>query len=415
MESSRPLNVRRACFWIVIVALCVRLAVIPFLISDQLSPERDHWRFGYEVGRIGRSIVEGRGFGNPLFANTGPTAWLMPVYPYIVAGVFKLFGVYTKTSAVVLLSLNALTAALTCLPIFFLARESFGEYVALWSGWLWAFFPYSIYFPEDRIWATWLATLLLCILFLLILRFEKNPPGLRGWIGFGALWGVSALADPMVLAPLVPLGLWLCWRLHRKKHPWFVRNVLAAIVFAAIVSPWFVRNYRVFHHFIPFRDSIGLELYIGNNGETFWWFAPLAGPWHNEAQWREYAQGELAYMYNRRREAEAFIRSHPATFIELSVRRAVYLWTGYWSLDRRYLHEFPFDSPNIPFCTALTIFAIAGLWHAFRRAGAAVATPYLLVLLFFRWFTMSRTLTTGIAVPLIRSAWSWPPMQSLRY
>jgi 4-amino-4-deoxy-L-arabinose transferase-like glycosyltransferase len=150
----------------VLTALAIRLVVMVFLLPEQLDPSRDHWHFGYETGRIARSIVEGRGFSSPLFAETGPTAWMSPVYPYIVAGVFKVFGVYTTASAVVLLSLNALTSALTCIPIFFIARRTFGERAAKWSGWGWAFFPYAVYFPVERIWETWLATLLLSLLFL---------------------------------------------------------------------------------------------------------------------------------------------------------------------------------------------------------------------------------------------------------
>ena len=87
---------------IVVIALALRLAAMAFLYPEQLNPERDHWQFGYETGRIARSIAEGKGFSSPLFEDTGPTAWITPVYPYLVAGIFKIFGVYTKTSALVL-------------------------------------------------------------------------------------------------------------------------------------------------------------------------------------------------------------------------------------------------------------------------------------------------------------------------
>ncbi len=109
--------------------------------------------------------MQGRGFGSPLFEDTGPTAWMTPVYPYLVAGVFKLFGTYTKLSAIVLFSLNAFMSALACVLVFLIARISFGDRVAKWSGWAWAFCPYAIYFPVERIWETWLATLLLCLIF----------------------------------------------------------------------------------------------------------------------------------------------------------------------------------------------------------------------------------------------------------
>src|SRR5208337_5429920 len=183
--------------FIVLVALAIRLVVMVFLLPEQLEPQRDHWHFGYEAGRIARSIVQGRGFSSPLFADTGPTAWMTPVYPYLVAGVFKLFGTYTKASAIVLLSLNALMSALACVLVFLIARVSFGDRVAKWSGWVWAFCPYAIYFPVERIWETWLATLLLCVLFLMTLNLgneeEHNHRGSRGgsWILFGVLWGVA--------------------------------------------------------------------------------------------------------------------------------------------------------------------------------------------------------------------------------
>src|SRR5260221_4123756 len=97
----------------VLVAFILRLAVIGFLYPEQLDPARDHWQFGYESGRIARSIVLGKGFSSPLFGDTGPTAWMTPAYPCLVALVFKAFGIYTETSALFLLSLNAIFSALT--------------------------------------------------------------------------------------------------------------------------------------------------------------------------------------------------------------------------------------------------------------------------------------------------------------
>lgn len=380
---SGSANVRRACLLMVIVALAVRLCVIPIFLPKRLNPERDHWRFAYETGRIAQSIDKGHGFGSPLFANTGPSAWMAPIYPYFVAGVFKIFGLYTKASALVLLSLNALISALTCVPIFLFARESFGNRVALWSGWAWAFFPYAIYFPVDRIWDTWLATLLLSVLFLMALRLRNSSRTLP-WIYYGALWGVAGLTDPSVLSVLPALGIWVCYRRHKQGLRWFAPNVVAALVFIAVLSPWFVRNYRVFHQFIPIRDDLGLELHVGNNGDTSSWHPTMAGPWHNDAEWNEYMQrGELAYMADRKRQALAYIEQHPIWFVGVALRRVVYTWTGFWSFNRQYLADQPFDPPNIFFCTSLTILVLLGLRRAFRERGAATAMPYVIVFFFF--------------------------------
>ena len=384
VDSVDSRSLFRRLLPVVLVALAIRLVVMVFLLPEQLEPQRDHWHFGYETGRIARSIVEGKGFSSPLFADTGRTAWMTPVYPYIVAGVFKVFGVYTTASAVVLLSLNALTSALVCVVVFFIARIGFGERVAKWSGWAWAFCPYGIYFPVERIWETWLATLLLCLLFLISLKLE-NEDRVSRWAGFGALWGVAALTSPAMLAVLPFLAFWVIYRRQRLGKRWFVVNVVASVVFIAVIAPWFVRNYETFHRVIPFRDGMGLVLRLGTKGttKTAHWAHYELGPWHNDAEWNEFLQlGELGYMDHKKQQAVEAIRADPGQFAWDSFRRVVFIWTGYWSLDRAYLHEEPLDPPNILFCTTLTVLALIGLWRALR-ADFSGALPYALVLFSF--------------------------------
>jgi hypothetical protein len=386
--SDEPLSQRRLpspLISMVLVALVIRLVVMVFLLPEQLEPQRDHWHFGYETGRIARSIVQGRGFSSPLFEDTGPTAWMTPVYPYLVAGVFKIFGIYTKASAVVLLSLNAFMSALVCVLVFLIARVSFGERVAKWSGWAWAFCPYGIYFPVERIWETWLATLLLCLLFLITLNLEndhKFPDGIAFGL-WGLLWGLAGLTSPALLSVLPFLAGWVIYRRHRRSQRWFAANLVAAIAFVAIVSPWFIRNYEVFHRIIPFRDSMGLVLRLGTKGSTSYWGPYELGPWHNDREWNEFKRlGELGYMDKKKQQAVEFIRANPRWYVWTTMRRAFFLWTGYWSLDRAYLAEEPLDPPNILLCVTLTVLALLGLRRALRTDFSG-ALPYALVLFSF--------------------------------
>ena len=366
----------------VLVALAIRLVVMVFLLPEQLEPQRDHWHFGYEAGRIARSIVEGRGFSSPLFEDTGPTAWMTPVYPYLVAGVFKIFGVYTKSSAIVLLSMNALISALVCVLVFLIARVSFGDRVAKWSGWAWAFCPYAIYFPVERIWETWLATLLLCVLFLITLNLE-NENKFSNWAVFGVLWGLAALTSPALLSVLPFLAGWVIYRGHRRGQRWIGFNVAAAVAFIVVISPWFIRNYEVFHRVIPFRDNMGLVLRLGTKGTTSYWGPYELGPWHNDAEWNEFKQfGELGYFDKKKQQAFEFIRANSGWYAWATLRRVVFLWTGYWSLDRDYLKQEPLDPPNILFCTTLTVLALLGLLRAMRGDWSG-SLPYALVLFSF--------------------------------
>jgi hypothetical protein len=203
------------------------------------------------------------------------------------------------------------------------------------------------------------------------------------WIGFGVLTGIGDLIDPVVLSVIPLLVLWMCYRRLQKKQHWFVPALAAALACGATLAPWMIRNYRVFHTFVPLRDNFGLELYVGNNGNT-WHFAP--GGFHpssTDREMNEYVQiGELAYMKHKQAQAVALIKAHPGDFAELSLRRALYMWTNLWSFSRRYLEAEPFDPPNIFLCTALTVLALAGLRRAFER-GASSGMPYAIALFFF--------------------------------
>jgi 4-amino-4-deoxy-L-arabinose transferase-like glycosyltransferase len=271
---------------------------------------------------------------------------------------------------------------LTSVPVFFFARKSFGDRVAHLSAWAWAFFPYGVYFSVERIWSTWLSTLLLSILFLMALSMNGETR-IWGWIGFGALFGVTALTDPVVMSVLPFLLAWMSYRLIRQGANWVRPVGVALLALMVSVCPWFIRNYRVFHQFVPFRDTMGMELLIGNNGDTSHWRPAEIGPWHNIEDWEQFKQlGELAYMARDQRRAIAFITTHPGSFLLTTVRRIVYLWTGFWSFNPRYLAEEPLDVPNIFFSTALTLLTFLGLWRAFRDH-AIEAALYTAVLVSF--------------------------------
>ena len=166
-----------------LLALVVRAAVIPFLIGDQLDPARDHWAFGCEEGRIARSLANGEGFSSPLFARTGPTAWTTPVYPALLAGIFRIFGVFTLASAWAALLLNALFAALTVLPVYFLTRRFFGASAAFWAGLVWALHPYSIFISSSLIWDYTLDALLLALVLWATAALEATEGVAGCWPG----------------------------------------------------------------------------------------------------------------------------------------------------------------------------------------------------------------------------------------
>ena len=367
------------CLVLAAAALAIRLAVMPFLYQENLNPERDHWMFGHEQGRVARSIALDRGFANPLFGRTGPTAYPAPIYPYFMAAVFKIFGIYSRASAIVIVAVNCLFSAATVIPLYFYARRSFGRRTALLAGLLWVVFPYSIYWTILRIWDTWLSTLLLSILFLLALKLAGSD-ALAHWAGFGLLWGFMGLVNPVALAVLPGLGLWMTYSLHRQGKRWPLPAATAALCCVAVMAPWAVRNYAIFHTFIPVRDSVGLELYVGNDGNDMRPYDFQSGPWKNSAEWNRFRQmGEVVYFQDKGRTAEAFIKAHPAWFAWQSIRRFVNVWTDFWSLNRQVLADDPYSPLVALLCTLLSLVTLWGLWRSMRN-DAFGTIPYLIVL-----------------------------------
>jgi 4-amino-4-deoxy-L-arabinose transferase-like glycosyltransferase len=357
----------------VIAALALRLAVMGFVYTDRLDPARDHWTFGWETGRVARSIAAGQGFSSPYPEPTGPTALIPPAYTYLVAGVFKLFGIYSPSSALVMLTLNNLFSSLTCLPIFFIARRVFGLRAAVWAGWIWAFFPYALALANITVWDTTLTTLLLSLVVLATLSLERST-SVSAWLGYGALWGIAALTDPAVLSTLPFLGAWVWLRHRRRGENCTGVAVAASLVFLVAIAPWIWRSSRVYGRFVAFRGGVGLEVLVGNsdNSSTPSNFKVLPGDNPEEME-KVKRLGEPAYMAEKQREAMEVIARRPLRFAGLTLRRTLYTWTGLWDFPPRWSLDGA-GLPNALMYSFVSLLALAGLYRAIRdRRDGAIA------------------------------------------
>jgi 4-amino-4-deoxy-L-arabinose transferase-like glycosyltransferase len=363
IQEKQKAAARRRLPTIVLVALALRLAAIPFNNFENLM-DAAHIH-AWEQGNVARALVAGQGFGSP-FVSAQPSAIMPPVYPLIVAGFFRLFGVHSAQSILAVHAFDCLINSLACIPIFLLARRSFGERAAWWAAWAWAISPYGIYFSAAWAWGTHLLLLCLCWLLYLAQDLERSPR-LGLWAGFGLLAGFAGLTEPSILV-VVPFLLALAaWRLARAGHRWLLPGAVASLTLAAVLSPWLIRDALVFHRFIPVRDSMGLELWMGNNGSNLHWTSDDLHPLHDAQELTAYNAGELAYMDHKAAQAKTYIKDHPGWYAWMCARRAVYLWTGYWSIDPRYLAQEPADPENVPFATCLTLLGTLGLFLAWRE------------------------------------------------
>ena len=323
------------------VAFLVRLIYITLAHSYRFHPLMDHFEFGWEAGRVGRSLALGRGFADPFVpSGTGPTAWLPPLYPMMIGAVFRVFGIYTPVSGWVLLAINSLFGAATVPAIYEMAMRCFGggEYsqrgrkIALWSAWIWALYPATMQYSVRWIWETSLTTFLVAWVLVVTLRLrgiaeiERGTAGgeWRLWVCFGLLWGLIGLsnATPLLLLPVCVV--WVVAGVRGRRRA-LAGAVLAGLVFAACLAPWTWRNWQVFHAFVPIRSNFGAELWVHNGPEDNGF--PRGIVVFSQPELRSYAgMGEIAYVRERGEWAKEYIRSHPGRFLRLTLERVDWFW-----------------------------------------------------------------------------------------
>jgi hypothetical protein len=314
---------------IVVVALGARLGFawnqerkIPREVIGTVS-------FENEAGNIAYSLVTGKGFSSPFRRETGPTAWLTPVYPLLVAGVFRVLGIFTARSFFAVVLLNALFSSGACIPIFYSGKKIGGLGVASGAAWLWALFPNAVMMPFEWVWDTCLAALLGAVVLWATLELADSPQRLRNWCGYGLLWGFILMTNPS-LGSLLPFLLgWAAYRGKRTAMLSLAKPALAAAIAILCCVPWTARNYAVFHKFVPLRSNFPLELYIGNNNNyathQFVWPPKITKERETLLYFRI---GETAFMEEEERKGMEFIRSHPGIAVELIGERFVAFWTG---------------------------------------------------------------------------------------
>ena len=360
--SPRP-ALPRFFLWLLPLSLGLQVTAIGAFHQYRTRPGDGNFEFGWEMGRVGRSIALGQGFSSPYDGNTGPTAWEPPLYPYLMGGVFKIFGIYSRASAWVLLSINSLFATLTCVPIFLIARRTFGERIAEWSAGTWALCPYVWYWSVHWIWDTTFTPFVLACLFLVALKLQEWP-GWRGWVLFGTLYGVGALANPTMLAFLPFCGLWIWRQRYRRALSSFGGVALASFVFFLVLSPWLVRNYEVFGRFVFLRDDFGLQIRLGNGPYADGMIMAYLQPNLNHLELEKFQQmGELAYADTCKRTTFDWIHAHPARFAVISLKRFFYYWNG---VPRATSSLAPVDFRTSAFL-ATSALALWGLGRALRQ------------------------------------------------
>jgi hypothetical protein len=434
-EKKSSFRAPWSIFW---VGFLLRVAYITLAHTYHIRLSEDHLQFGWEMGRIAHALVTGFGYADPFTGHSGPTAWVPPLYPLLLAGVFKIFGVYTAQSAWVILTINSIFSAATAPLIYEIATRCFqktgqAREIALWSAWLWALYPAAMQYAVHWVWDMALTAFLFSAVIVLALRVrsigedhpEPNPQSALRWSLFGLFWGMIALLNSTILLFLPVCGIWMLLGVAKEKGalgPAIGRSILAAIIFLACLIPWMVRNENVFHAFIPIRGNLGAELHDSvldsYNGFTVGTRVPVCAVCPDYLEYK--SMGEYAYVQREGKLAREHIRTHKLRFFELALKRLYFYWVSVPKpVEKGVLNE-AFRVLNYSF---VSLAALLGLALALKQRipGANLfAWAFLLLPLTYYFVTVQarfrhplEPLMTILAVYLFRSATRSSPMTSV--
>ena len=312
------------------VAVLVRLAALVVLDTPGLAASGDPWRFGAEVVCLARSLVETGTYGDPWCHGTGPSSWLTPVYPGLVAVLMALFGGVTRATAVALYVIQALFSAATCVLLVGLGRRLGWPREGALAGWLLAFLPLSIWNAVQTVWDTTLVAFGVAGVFTLVLAAAGRP---RAVLVAGLAYGALLFLNPAPAAFLPAFALHLLFKAPSVRAG-LVHVALLAGAAIAVCLPWMARNATAIGSF-SLRPNFGVELRIGNHDQAHGHPVPfLYHPSHVPEELALYKElGEAAYGRENTARALAWIRGHPGRFAELTLHRMRIYWLGAWPPD----------------------------------------------------------------------------------
>lgn len=383
--SQRFITRRRAMIFIFLLALLVRLVFVHYLgrppVKDQL------WN-----DAVGWNLAQGHGFSARPGPPYTPGLYRSPGYPGFLAAVYALAGHSLKAAH----TAQAIVDSVTALFVFAIASAFFGPEVSLLAGFLYALYPYSSIFcviTTQDILLTFTVTLVLW----LVVRATHDTENWVGWVAVGVGLGFAALVKPfLILYAAVPAATLIVSTPWRKALKSFVLLSAASV---AVISPWAIRNYVVFHAFPPLAmgatgTNIGLLIREIKEGDRAILQEKAVAPSVSSDQYlREFVDGTelMAQESELARAALPELRRLWRQYLLLIASHIPLLWITRYAI---------FDRPFVAFAATIVSLlvllpGVLGMWllrTSWRRLMPLYAT-IILITLFYSPYTLEARYT----------------------
>lgn len=249
---------RRVLIVLMLLALALRVFAIIFLRAWENPSAMEH-------KSIAALLLQGHGFATNGWGIIETTSVQSPTYPWLLAGLFYLFGIDSHGAYAAAMGINALVATFTVWAIYRLAVViGATPRVALIAAGLFAVWPTQVYVVTN---AQAISLITACIVLVTLLFYKSMQTGKLGpWLGMSVLGCVGMITEPVLLPPMALTGLlvfiWPGVLTLRQRF----RNALVLLVAAlALMGPWTARNYLVHDRLMPIKSTFWVNVWKGNN------------------------------------------------------------------------------------------------------------------------------------------------------
>jgi 4-amino-4-deoxy-L-arabinose transferase-like glycosyltransferase len=233
---------------LLLVALLLRVAVVATTIDVPTTLD------SADFSRVGWSIAQGQGIPPSNRAPAGgPSAFRPPAYPAFLAAVYFVAGQEAPPAArFVETVLGTLTVALIGL----IALRIWGKRVSIIALGIAALAPPLVVMSTALISESLFVPLVLGAV-AAALQARRSLRPMRWAVLTGLLIGVAELTRTNAVVLLIPLGFALWAAVPMRRGRALLRPAAVVLTAVLVVLPWTIRNYTVFHTFIPVSTEVG--------------------------------------------------------------------------------------------------------------------------------------------------------------
>ncbi len=308
---------RHSSAWItgvLIIALGVRLTYNIWWVGIHDPPVSD----ALDYHNLGIGLIESGSYSNLLRA---------PGLPFLIAGIYSLFGMAPFSVRIVL----SIVGAITCGLIYLIGKEAFDRRVGTWAAWastIYIFlFHWNGYLLTETLFTCWL-----CLFIWLLLRGRRTPH-IRYWLIAGFVLGLATLTRPVTLAFGPFLMVWALISFYPKVKYALMVTALIMSIMALTIMPWTIRNYYATGKLVPVSRAGATALLGANNPAVLdhfagGWIAPLESGLVTKDELTGLSDVEIDRLYFQK--ALTFIGENPFHILKL----CVYKFKIFWHLHR---------------------------------------------------------------------------------